>query len=160
MRNLYLILEKVNTYLSNHPLVSTVTFGDIFDVDLKKQSIYPLAHVIVNDATFQGANLNTVSFNLDILVMDIIDEPKNDIRTQPVPFDGQDNTQDVLNSTLVVLNGLSQELIRGQLNTDLYQVADATSITCTPFLDRFENKLAGWNMSVQIQTANTEISLC
>ena len=114
----------------------------------------------MNDATFQGANLNTVSFNLDILVMDIIDEPKNDIRTQPVPFDGQDNTQDVLNSTLVVLNGLSQELIRGQLNTDLYQVADATSITCTPFLDRFENKLAGWNMSIQIQTANTEISLC
>jgi hypothetical protein len=74
MRNLYLVLEKVNDYLSSHQLISSVTFGDIFDVDLKKQSIFPLAHVIVNDATFQGSSLNTVSFNLSILVMDIVDE--------------------------------------------------------------------------------------
>jgi len=160
MRNLYLVLEKVNTYLSNHQLISSVTFGDIFDVDLKKQSIFPLAHVIVNDATFQGSSLNTISFNLSILVMDIVDESKGDIRDEVDPFYGQDNTQDVLNSTLVVLNGLAQELVKGQLNTDLYQVADASSITCSPFLDRFENKLAGWNMSVEIQTANTEISVC
>jgi hypothetical protein len=71
-----------------------------------------------------------------------------------------DNTQDVLNSTLVVLNGLAQELVKGQLHTDLYQITDASSLTCTPFLDRFENKLAGWNMTVEIQTANTEISIC
>jgi hypothetical protein len=160
MRNLYLVLEKVNKYLSSHPLISSVTFGDIFDVDLKKQSIFPLAHVIVNDATFEGSSLNTVSFNLDILVMDIVDESKGDIRDEVDPFYGIDNTQDVLNSTLVVLNGLAQELVKGQLNTDLYQVQDASSITCSPFLDRFENKLAGWNMSVNIQTANTEISVC
>ena len=160
MRNLYLVLEKVNDYLNSHPLVNSVTFGDIFDVDLKKQSIFPLAHVIVNDATFEGSTLNTVSFNLDILVMDIVDESKGDIHNEQDPFKGLDNTQDVLNTTLAILNGLTQELVKGQLNTDLYQIADASSITCSPFLDRFENKLAGWNMSVEIKTANTEISIC
>jgi len=160
MRNLYLVLEKVNDYLKNHPLVNTVTFGDIFDIDLQKQSIFPLAHIIVNDATFQGSSLNTVSFNLSILVMDIVDESKGDIRDEADPFYGLDNTQDVLNSTLVVLNGLAQELVKGQLHTDLYQITDASSLTCTPFLDRFENKLAGWNMTVEIQTANNEISIC
>jgi hypothetical protein len=59
----------------------------------------------VNDATFQGSSLNTVSFNLSILVMDIVDESKGDIRDEVDPFYGMDNTQDVLNSTLVVLNG-------------------------------------------------------
>jgi hypothetical protein len=160
MRNLYLVLEKINNYLSNHQLISSVTFGDIFDVDLKKQSIFPLAHVIVNDATFQGSSLNTVSFSLSILVMDVVDESKGDIQNEADPFYGIDNTQDVLNSTLVVLNGLAQELVKGQLNTDLYQIQDSSSLTCTPFLDRFENKLAGWNMTVDIQTANTEISVC
>jgi hypothetical protein len=92
--------------------------------------------------------------------MDIVDESKGDIRDEEDPFYGMDNTQDVLNSTLVVLNGLAQELVKGQLNTDLYQIQDASSLTCTPFLDRFENKLAGWNMTVEIQTANTEISIC
>jgi hypothetical protein len=38
MRNLYLVLEKVNEYLSSHQLISSVTFGDIFDVDLKSRA--------------------------------------------------------------------------------------------------------------------------
>ena len=159
MRNLYLVLEKINDYLTAHPLVNVVTFGDIFDVDLNKQGIFPMAHVIVNDATLQGTNLNTVNFSIDILVMDVVDIVKNDLRDEPDPFNGQDNLQDVLNSTLVVCNGLAASLARGQLNTDLYQL-EGTTVTCQPFLDRFENKLAGWSMSLSINTANNELSIC
>ena len=159
MRNLYLVLENINEYLSAHPLVNVVTFGDIFDIDLNKQGIFPLAHVIVNSATFQGSSLNTVNFNIDVIVMDIVDIPKNDLRDQTEPFNGQDNLQDVLNSTLAVCNGLAANLIKGQLNTDLYQLDDNT-VTCNPFLDRFENKLAGWTMNLSINTANNELSIC
>jgi hypothetical protein len=139
--------------------VNVVTFGDIFDIDLNKQGIFPLAHVIVNSATFQGSSLNTVNFNIDVIVMDIVDIPKNDLRDQTEPFNGQDNLQDVLNSMLAVCNGLAANLIKGQLNTDLYQL-DGTTVTCQPFLDRFENKLAGWTMNLSINTANNELSIC
>lgn len=158
MRNLYLILEKVNEYLSAHPLINNVSFGDIDDIDLRKQTIFPLAHVIVRDAQFQGQYFNTVVFTLDILVMDIVDVDKNDIRTEADPFYGQDNLQDVLNSTLVVLNSLTQDLVKGDLYTEMYQIDGVPS--CVPFLDRFENKLAGWLMTLTIKTANTEISVC
>jgi hypothetical protein len=158
MRNLYLILEKVNEYLSAHPLINNVSFGDIDDIDLRKQTIFPLAHVIVRDAQFQGQYFNTVVFTLDILVMDIVDVDKNDIRTEADPFYGQDNLQDVLNSTLVVLNSLTQDLVKGDLYTEMYQIDGIPS--CVPFLDRFENKLAGWLMTLTIKTANTEISVC
>ena len=158
MRNLYLILEKVNEYLSAHPLINNVSFGDIDDIDLRKQTIFPLAHVIVRDAQFQGQYFNTVVFTLDILVMDIVDVDKNDIRTEADPFYGQDNLQDVLNSTLVVLNSLTQDLIKGDLYTEMYQIDGVPS--CVPFLDRFENKLAGWMMTLTIKTANNEITVC
>ena len=158
MRNLYLILEKVNEYLSAHPLINNVSFGDIDDIDLRKQTIFPLAHVIVRDAQFQGQYFNTVVFTLDILVMDIVDVDKNDIRTEPDPFYGQDNLQDVLNSTLVVLNSLTQDLVKGDLYTEMYQIDGVPS--CVPFLDRFENKLAGWMMTLTIKTANNEITIC
>ena len=158
MRNLYLVLEKVNEYLSAHPLINNVSFGDIDDIDLRKQTIFPLAHVIVRDAQFQGQYFNTVVFTLDILVMDIVDVDKNDIRTEVDPFYGQDNLQDVLNSTLVVLNSLTQELVKGDLYTELYQIDAPPS--CVPFLDRFENKLAGWLMTLTIKTANNEITVC
>jgi hypothetical protein len=158
MRNLYLVLEKVNEYLSAHPLINNVSFGDIDDIDLRKQTIFPLAHVIVRDAQFQGQYFNTVVFTLDILVMDIVDVDKNDIRTEVDPFYGQDNLQDVLNSTLVVLNSLTQDLVKGDLYTEMYQIDGPPS--CVPFLDRFENKLAGWLMTLTIKTANNEITIC
>lgn len=158
MRNLYLILEKVNEYLSAHPLINNVSFGDIDDIDLRKQTIFPLAHVIVRDAQFQGQYFNTVVFTLDILVMDIVDVDKNDIRAEADPFYGQDNLQDVLNSTLVVLNSLTQDLVKGDLYTEMYQIDGVPS--CVPFLDRFENKLAGWMMTLTIKTANNEITVC
>lgn len=160
MKNVYNVLTQINQYLEAHPLVNSVTFGDIFEVDLKKQTIFPLAHVMLGDATFTGASLNVVEIQVNIIVMDIVDVSKEDIRDQEVPFNGIDNVQDVLNSTLVVCNGLAADLIRGDLHTDKYQLSSGSDISCNPFMDRFENKLAGWNMTLNIQTPNDELSVC
>ena len=159
MKNVYNVLTQIHNYLEAHPLVNSVTFGDIFEVDLNKQTIFPLAHVMLGDATFVGANLNVVEIQLNIIVMDIVDVSKENVRDQTIPFNGIDNVQDVLNSTLVVCNGLAAQLVRGDLNTNKYQLAD-TQVSCQPFMDRFENKLAGWNMSLNIQTPNDELSVC
>ena len=47
-----------------------------------------------------------------------------------------------LNTQLEVLNRVVSILQRGDLYTDLFQVEGA--VGCEPFVDRFENKLAGW----------------
>ena len=112
MRSFYLATEKINEYLSSHPLVKVVTFGDIFDVDLNKQTIFPLAHIMVNQATFAD---HVIRFNVSVLCMDIVDETKQDIRDQNEPFFGVDNQQDILNTTLAILNGLQSQLRRGTL---------------------------------------------
>ena len=50
MKGFYQVTDKLKTLLNAEPFVNTVTYGSIDDVDLDKQSIFPLSHIIVNNA--------------------------------------------------------------------------------------------------------------
>jgi hypothetical protein len=131
--------------------VNTVTEGDIFKVDLAKQTIFPLAHIMVNTATFEG---NVIRFNVSLIAMDIVDISKEESVNS---YLGNDNEQDVLNTQLVVLNRAYEVMRRGDLSSDLYQVDG--NPTCEPFTERFENLLAGWTMTFDVLIPN-EMSIC
>ena len=51
MRQFYNITKTLKDTLEAHSQVNVVTFGDIFDVDLNKQTIFPLAHIMINQAS-------------------------------------------------------------------------------------------------------------
>lgn len=142
----YEILTKLQTELNNDALVNTVSSGDIFDVDLSKQTIFPLCHIIVNSATFVD---NVIQYNISILSMDVVDVSKDETTDK---FRNNDNEQDVLNTQLNILNRLYEKLRRGNLYDDNYQVDGTPNLEI--FVDRFENKLAGWTMTVNINTPN------
>ena len=143
----YEILTKLQTELNSDPLINTVSEGDIFSVDLSKQTIFPLCHIILNSATFVD---NVIQYNISIMSMDIVDISKDETTDN---FRGNDNEQDILNTQISVLNRLYEKLRRGNLYDDNYQVEGSPN--CEPFIDRFENKLAGWTMTVNINTLNT-----
>jgi hypothetical protein len=143
----YEILTKLQTELNNDPLINTVSEGDIFSIDLSKQTIFPLCHIMVNSATFVD---NVIQYNISIMAMDIVDISKDETTDN---FRGNDNEQDILNTQISVLNRLYEKLRRGNLYDDNYQVEGSPNVE--PFIDRFENKLAGWTMTVNINTPNT-----
>jgi len=147
----YEILTKLQTELNNDTLVNTVSTGDIFDVDLSKQTIFPLCHIIVNSATFVD---NVIQYNISILSMDIVDISKDETTNK---FRGNNNEQDVLNTQISVLNRLYEKLRRGNLYDDNFQVDGTPNLEI--FVDRFENKLAGWTMTININTPN-EMTVC
>ena len=147
----YEILTKLQTELNNDPLVSTVGSGDIFDVDLSKQNLYPLCHIIVNSATFVD---NVIQYNISILSMDIVDISKDETTNK---FRGNNNEQDVLNTQISVLNRLYEKLRRGNLYDDNYQVDGTPNLEI--FVERFSSKLAGWTMTININTPN-EMTVC
>ena len=142
----YEILTKLQTELNNDPLINTVSEGDIFSIDLSKQTIFPLCHIMVNSATFVD---NVIQYNISIMAMDIVDISKDETTDK---FRGNDNEQDILNQQISVLNRLYEKLRRGNLYDDNYQVEGSPNVE--PFIDRFENKLAGWTMTVNINTPN------
>ncbi len=93
---------------------------------------------------------------LQVLCLDIVDYTKEE-QTEDMMF-GNDNLQDVLNTQLQVVNDLQQNLRRGDAFSDNFQVI--TSVTAEPMLDKYENQLAGWGMTVDIQVPTNELSLC
>ena len=146
MQGFYNITTKIKETLALDDFVNTVTYGDIFEIDLNKQDIFPLSHFIVNSATLNGS---VWQFSMSLLCMDIVDESKEDVTDK---FLGNDNEQDVLNTQMAVINRLLELLRRGDLHSDLYQLEGTPTIE--PFVDRFDNKLAGWTLSFDVLIPN------
>jgi hypothetical protein len=151
MKGFYNLTDKLKEALIAEPFVNTVTFGSLDDVDLNKQTIFPLSHIIVNNTT---VGTKTLTFNVSILSMDIVDISKDEVTDI---FVGNDNEQDVLNTQLALQTRVINTLQRGDLYTDLYQIQG--DVTCEPFVDRFENKLAGWAATFDVVVQN-DMTIC
>ena len=146
MQGFYKVTETIKEQLLSDPNVNTVTTGDITRIDLGKQTLFPLSHIIINNVSNEDSVLR---FNLSILSMDIVDVSKEEVADI---FVGNNNEQDILNTQLAVLNKLVQVLRGGSLHTDLYQVDGTPNFE--PFYDRFENELAGWALSLDVIIPN------
>jgi len=151
MNGFYRVTDIIRETLQADVNCNTVTYGDITQVDLDKQTIFPLAHVIVNSVT---SGEQTLTFNISVLAMDIVDISKEaDVNI----FVGNDNEQDVLNTQLAVLNKLIQKLRIGNLYVSKYQILGDVSLE--PFRDRFENQIAGWTATMDIIIEN-DVNVC
>ena len=151
MKGFYNLTDKLKEALLAEPFVNTVTFGSLDDIDLNKQTIFPLSHITVNNTT---VGTKTLTFNISILSMDIVDISKDEVEDI---FVGNDNEQDVLNTQLALQTRVINTLQRGDLYTDLYQVQG--DVSCEPFVDRFENKLAGWAATFDVLVQN-DMTIC
>ena len=139
----YKLLDTLKAQLNATNLISTVTDGQISDVDLAKQTLFPLAHIIINSATIEG---KLQRFNVTILAMDILDgKEKYDVEPS------------IMNAMLQALNRVYEVMTRGDLNPD-YIMIDGTP-NLEPFTDRFENKLAGWAMTFDV-IMMSEMTVC
>jgi len=151
MKGFYQVTETIKNQLLADVNVNTVTSGDITKIDLSKQTMFPLSHIIVNNV---GNEDNVLRFNISVLSMDIVNFSKDE--TTDI-FRGNNNEQDILNTQLAVLNKLVQVLRGGTLHQDLYQLDGTPNLE--PFYDRFENEMAGWALTFDVFIPN-EIDIC
>jgi len=151
MTGYYNLLDKLKTHFDADVIVNTVTQGDIFKVDLSKQTIFPLLHIMVNNCTLDE---RTTTWNISLIAMDVVDLSKN--ATTNI-FLGNDNEIDVLNTQHAVLNRAYEIIKHGSLAYDLFMVEGTASLE--PFTERFENYMAGWTMTFDVVTPN-EMTIC
>jgi hypothetical protein len=151
MNGYYSLLNELNTHFTADPLVNTITQGSIFNVDLGKQNLFPLVHIMVNQVTF---NDNVMTANVTLMAMDNVSQRKEEPTTK---FETSDNEIDVLNTQLAILNRAFEMLKHGNIWDNLYQLNGAP--TCEPFVERFENYLAGWAMTFDVDFPN-DMTIC
>ena len=151
MTQFYDLLTNIKDSIKSNGITNTVTFGDITEVDLNKQTIFSLSHIMINNVTDNG---QTLSYSISVMAMDLVDTSKDE--TTDI-FVGNDNRQDVLNTQLSVLNRLQQKLRKGTPHQDGYHLEGSASLEA--FYDRFENELAGWASTFEVVTMNN-IDIC
>ena len=92
MKGFYQVTETIKNQLLADVNVNNVTIGDISKVDLSKQTMFPLSHLIINSVTNEDSILR---FNISVLAMDVLNVSKEEVVDI---FRGNDNEQDIFNT--------------------------------------------------------------
>ena len=151
MNSFYNIIDKIKQVVEAEPFNNEITFGDIADIDLKKQSLFPLAHIMVNNMNIEEQH---VTFNITLFLMDLVDvsnEPNTSL------FLGNDNRQDILNTQAALATRVIRVLQKSDLYKDQFQLLGTAS--CEPFTERFDNMLAGWAVTFDVGVKD-EMTYC
>jgi hypothetical protein len=146
MNNLYQVLDELRTFLLLSDFTNTVTFGEVSDVDLAKLTNFPLVHININNVTIDDM---FIDFTLNLIACDIVDVSKE---SPSDLFLGNNNVQDILNAQLKVITDVSNFFRNGDLRDNKFIMTGET-VTATPFLDKFENQMAGWESSITLRSA-------
>lgn len=142
--NYYTIVKLIADRLKSGGF-KTVTFGEIDEVDLQRQGIFPCAHIIPETS---GIARQPFTYQFTIVAFDLVLFPKGNLTDEVEPFFGQDNTQDVLSDIHYRLSRFAEYLKRGM---DDYEIAE---IDIDPFKERWESLVAGWTLSLTISARN------
>ena len=145
-----------------HEQISTVSVGDIFDINLEKMEKMPLLHINPTSVTTGDSEL---VYNFQIFVADLVSEKDNWQTYQAAQLtkllDPKNNEQQVWNQTLDICTDIismlrhsAQQSLLGvnDINDPLYFTDD--QFTIEPFQERFDNLLCGWTFTIGIKVMN------
>ena len=145
-----------------HKQISTVSVGDIYDINLEKMEKFPLLHINpLNVATGDSELI----YNFQIFIMDMVSE-KNDWKTEQQTeltklVNTKNNEQEVWNQTLEIatdfigmLRHSSRQSLEGvnDINAPIYFTQD--QFTIEPFQERFDNLCCGWVFQIGVKVMN------
>lgn len=122
------------------------------EIDLKRQTIYPLAFIVPTTGTWPNSQVDVFSFLLT--VVDITDLPKGNPRDENLMFYGIDNRQDILHALHIKLRNVVEDFVRGDSFNDGMQIS--LPVNPEPIIDDLENVLTGWGVLVNITVPSTE----
>jgi len=146
---LYRVIDTLKAELNSSPFCNSVTIGDLTEVDLAKMTIFPMAHVVLEDVTH---NENSLTFNITLFNLDIVNVSKD----LPTEY-GNDNLVYIWVNQLFLINKL---IARLKSNFTTYNGWEIDNSPRSEFVSKkFENMLAGYQTTFQLSVPN-DISKC
>jgi len=145
-----------------HEQISTVSTGDIFDIDLEKGTKFPLLHI--NPVNVETGDSELI-YNFQIFIMDMVSEKDNWQTYQQLGLtklvDRKNNETEVFNQTLEICNDFIGMLRHSErqsmegvndINAPIYFTQD--QFTMEPFQERFDNLCCGWVLQLGVRVMN------
>ena len=144
------VIDTLKCVGEQHLNIHSVTSGDIWEIDLEKNTLFPLFHI---NPVNVSVGMNTRTFNFQLFVMDLVEPDES-------------NEQEVLSDCLEIMNDIIAIYKHGEI---LYSYDAAAGeeqryfidndFTIEPFTERFDNAVTGWVMSFAI-TVENELNSC
>ncbi len=157
--NVVMFLARLGEY---HEQISTVSVGDIYDINLEKMEKMPLLHI--NPVNVQTGDSELI-YNFQLFICDLVSEKDNWQTYQAAQLtkliDNKNNEQQVFNQTLEIatdfigmLRHSSRQSLAGvnDINSPVYFTQD--QFTLDPFQERFDNLLCGYVFQVGVKVMN------
>ena len=138
------LIDTLKELGNQHHQISTTTVGDIFDIDLEKNTKYPLMHINPINVTTASFGL---TYNFQIFVMDMVDADN---------ANEQDVYNDVLQTCIDIISIFRNSKWQAQLELDIDAPVYFTEgdYTLEPFTERFDQAVTGWVFQIGIVVAN------
>ena len=135
------VIDTIKCVGEQHKQIQTVTSGDIWEIDLEKNTDFPLFHV---NPVNVGVSMSSQTFNFQLFVMDLVEPDES-------------NEQEVMSDMLSIMTDIIAKFKHGEI---LYGY-DTTpgeepryfvdnDFTIEPFTERFDNSVTGWVMNFPI----------
>ena len=139
------VINTLKNLGNTHFQISTTTVGDIFDIDLEKNTKYPLMHL--NPVNVQTRRTELV-YNFQVFIMDLV---------EPDASNEQEVYSDVLQICIDIISILSNSEFQAQLSLDINAPVYFAEgdFTLEPFKERFDQSVTGWvfNLGVTVQNS-------
>tara|TARA_R100000388_G_C7242400_1_gene162455 strand:- start:2263 stop:2757 length:495 start_codon:yes stop_codon:yes gene_type:complete len=138
------LIDTLKNLGDRHNQISTTTTGDIYEIDLQKNTKYPLMHINPVNVT---TGRTTLTYNFQIFVMDLV-EPDNS--------NEQEVYSDVLQICVDIISIFRNSRFQAQLALDIDAPVYFTEgdFTCEPFTERFDHAVTGWTFQIGIEVEN------
>jgi len=148
----YNILEYWKTLMSNHPSLAQVSQGDLYGIDNDEYPRYPIGNVQITNVSFSDS---LTIYSMELVIADKIKLKNNESvgvkNSQTIPFYGTDDVVDIHANTLAIINDLVSFT---QYSAETTGIIIDTEIKNTPFVDQFDNGLAGFVSTFDIKVHN------
>ena len=141
----YQITEALHTAAEGSDQINQVSWGNIFDVDFRKQDMYPMAHFITGNAVLEE---RTITYEFDLLVMDVVDYSKGPKDL----FQGNMMKQDIYHRTLATISEFLATFRRGADYDAYFRLVNDP--VAEPFDEDMEANVCGWKVTLEIETIN------
>jgi hypothetical protein len=156
----------INTLLrlgEYHDQISTTSVGDIWEIDMEKNTKFPLMHLTpINVSTGESELI----YNFQVFIMDMVSEKEdwteNNANANFTKLVKKlNNEQDVFNECLQISTDLIS-MLRHSERQSLAGVNDINSaiyftngdFTLEPFQERFDNLCCGWVFQINVVVQN------
>tara|TARA_R110000764_G_scaffold2101_3_gene9141 strand:+ start:677 stop:1207 length:531 start_codon:yes stop_codon:yes gene_type:complete len=156
------VIDTLKQLGDQHEQIATTTTGDIWKIDLAKNTLFPLFHINpVNVETGQSE----LTYNFQLFVMDAVTEKENWTEANFQSADYLSNEQEVTSTCLQICVDIismirhSQWQGAGELDINDPVYFTDGEYTLEPFQERFDSLLTGWVFSIGIVVQN-DFSAC